>query len=1215
MGSPRRTELRLLGRFAVLRDGVEIPLSAYGSRKARTLLRVLAARRGEPVRIDALVEALWPGRAPRDPGASLAVLASRARRALGVPEAIRSGEGSYILADGDWCTVDTEHFLAAVDAAEGLTGEQAVEVIRRALDTWRGDPLAEDADADWARPYRDRLERARQRALERAAGLADELGDHRLAVELATAATDLEPLREVAALTLVRAYEAAGDRASALLRYDEYRRRLADELGVEPSDEACELFQLLLAGRSAPVVREEPRSGGVDRAPRTNLPTPPTTLIGRTDQSAEVHRLLGTERVVTLTGPGGVGKTRLAVSAATLALDDFADGVWLVELAGVTDSADVAAAAAGVVRARIRPGQRPFDALVEELSTRRLLLVIDNCEHVIDAAALLVDNVMQHCPGVVQLVTSREPLRVGAEWVHRVPPLTVPGPAEEDVDRIIGSEAVQLFWDRAESHRPGFVVDAGTATGVSAVVQRLDGVPLAIELAAGWLRSLPLEELQLRLHRNFDLLVGGSRAAPPRQQTIRAMVDWSYDLLSEPARTVLTRASTFSGGFDLEAAEAVCVGGAVSAPDLVHLLAELVDKSVLQLVDTDDGPRYRLLETIRAYAAGKVPRAAEGNALAVAHRDHYVGFAERAALALQGHGQMTWLRRLDAEQDNLRVALTHALGTAAAEPALRLVNALTRYWYLRGRTAELSAAIRAALSMPGGAAPRHARGRVLAWAAFLGYMFADGSDLRLARSEEALDIANACGDASLAAFALSAKSMVLESQGNYQEALTTVGHAAELARRCGDSHVLARILGQSGNAKTQLGDDGLPDLQESIRINEGLGDHIAANTARGTAGQLKLDQGDLVGARHDLTSALDSAQRLGHLTRIIAMSTSLGLLEHLEGHFVEAADLLAAALEQARQARADSLLVDALQAMALVATEAKNFRHAARVHGAIDDLLDRLGQRLSPVQERLRAEDLARLTEELGSEGLAAARAEGSSMPSDAVVEEAIQQAHALGLGRPSRQLRQLQEGRARAVGRQLAAPDGRVTILFSDIENSTATNEHLGDQRWIRLLATHDSLVRRLVDRHHGDVVKAQGDGFMIVFADAPAAARAAVDIQRAFDQRLAPLLRRTPITLRIGLHIGTAVARDGDYFGRNVTMAARITAEARGREILVSDDFRAAVSEGDEFTFEPRGDVELKGLANRHRLWALGWLSDGVTSTPRGRPEPSWKSPRVLS
>ena len=441
-----------------------------------------------------------------------------------------------------------------------------------------------------------------------------------------------------------------------------------------------------------------------DPALRHNLPSQATSFVGRAAELAELRSLVaGGSRLVTITGPGGIGKSRLAVQVAAEALDGAGDGVWLVELAPVADPELVARTVAAVLGVREEPGRPMLDTLVEAVGDRYLLVVLDNAEHVLGAAAKLADALMRSCPRACLLVTSREPLGISGEHVFRVPPLPVPPADLAAPGRLAAFESVQLFAERAVLHRQGFAVDDANAAAVAAVCVRLDGIPLALELAAARLGSLSVPEISSRLDQRFRLLTGGSRTALPRHQTLRALIDWSYDLLNPEERMVLDRLSVFAGGWTLEAAEAVTSAGDTGEWQVLDHLAALVDKSLVQADETHGSTRYRLLETVRHYAAERLALrpGSELDETRAAHRDHYLALVETAGAHLRGPDEAVWLDRLEAEFDNIRAALAFSVADpGGAEPGLRLAAGLRWFCNMRGHGGEVLEALNVLLERP-----------------------------------------------------------------------------------------------------------------------------------------------------------------------------------------------------------------------------------------------------------------------------------------------------------------------------------------------------------------------------------------------------------------------------------------------------------------------------------------------------------------------------------
>ena len=671
----------MLGPLTVrAEDGTPVPVPGA---RLRTLLIVLALDAGRVVPASRLVDGVWAEEPPAEAANALQALVSRLRRTGLTVESRPTG---YLLAlDQD--DVDVHRFARLADwgrATLATDPAATAAVLRDALALWRGPALADAAGAAFAQAPVARLTELRLAAL----------GD-RIEADLATGATNLvpeleslvaeHPLRERFACLLMRALAGAGRTADALAVFARVRDTLADRLGADPSAELTTLHTELLRTPATPPGRV-----------RTNLRAGLTSFVGRDEDLARVTAMVGESRLVTLTGPGGSGKTRLATEVGRGLVGRGPDGVWFVELAPVGDGADVpqavltalglraqAMVATSPGRTRPDPVEAPVDRLAAALSTRSPLLVLDNCEHLIAAAAALADRLLGECPGLRVLATSREPLGITGETLWPVDPLALP-PEDTDPADALTYPAVRLLADRARAARPGFTVDTATAPTVIHVCRSLDGMPLAIELAAARLRTMSLDQLAARLDDRFRLLTGGSRMALPRHQTLRAVVDWSWDLLADDERTLLRRLSVFSGGATLEAVEQVCADGDLPVDRVLDLLTALVDKSLVVLA----GDRYRVLETIKAYGRERLVEAGETDAVTASFTGWFTRFAEEAEPHLRRAEQLGWLARLAADHDNLHAAVRAAIAAGDANTATRLVNSVGWYWWLRGHKTE-----------------------------------------------------------------------------------------------------------------------------------------------------------------------------------------------------------------------------------------------------------------------------------------------------------------------------------------------------------------------------------------------------------------------------------------------------------------------------------------------------------------------------------------------
>ena len=689
-------QVSVLGPVEVRLDGVPVDISGA---RLRALLARLAVEGGAAVSTSALVTALWGERPPADEINALQTLVSRLRRVFGDGESVQQYAGGYRLAcapqDVDAVVFEREASLGRRQLAAG-DAAAAVPTLDRALNLWRADT---PVDLETVAPgLAARLvDRRHEASADRIEALLL-LDQHSYAVADAAALHERHPLQERYAALLMSALAGAGRQAEALSVFETVRARLADELGVDPSPELRECHLAVLRGGEARTGKSErPRTDppALPR-PRTNLPAPLTSFVGREQDLEWVQSLLANNRLVTILGPGGAGKTRLATESAARLNARFPDGVWLVELAPLTDPDEVPQTVlsslgrretAMLDRRTPRYQREVVDFLIETLSTARCLLILDNCEHLLDAVAGLADVLLAQCPHLLVLTTSREPLGIVGESLVTLRPLGVP-PADSALDEAVAHPAVRLFADRAAAVQPGFQVDDSNLVAVVEVVRRLDGLPLAIELAAARLRTLPVAEIATRLSDRFRLLAGGSRTAVPRHRTLRAVVEWSWDLLSPAEKALAERAAVFPAGLSPASALAVCVDDAtVAEPDVPDLLDALVEKSLLQLTG-DAGPRYRMLETIREYGTERLAERGELADVRERHARYFAGLAARLDPQLRGSRQLGALAEFRLEHDNVMAALRHLADIGDLRAALELALDLGWYWVILGRHAE-----------------------------------------------------------------------------------------------------------------------------------------------------------------------------------------------------------------------------------------------------------------------------------------------------------------------------------------------------------------------------------------------------------------------------------------------------------------------------------------------------------------------------------------------
>ena len=715
-------QIAILGPLSV-HDPAGRPVDVAGAR-LRTLLVRLALDAGRAVGTAALVDAVWGDQPPADEANALQTLVSRLRRTVGDPAVIVASAAGYRLAAVP-DDVDALRFErgAAAGAAALRAGDApaAAEILGPVLALWRTPSLA-DVVADCGQAVLARAARLDDLHLAAVVDHAEATG-HPDVAALDTLAAE-HPLNERVAGLLMRALGATGRQADALRVYERLRARLADELGVDPSRELQDTHLAVLRGELA---APAPEPAGR----RTNLKAQLTSFIGREDEVARIAKTLELSRLVTLVGPGGAGKTRLATESAQTIGDSAPDGIWLAELAAVTSGADVPQAVLGSVGLReVHLMERgtaisPRDALSrlrEGLADRRAVLILDNCEHVIEASAGLAEQLLGECPGLRVLATSREPLGIFGEALLAVPPLGQPA-ANADAAEALEYPAVALFADRAAAVAPDFTVDDRTVGPVIEVVRRLDGLPLAIELAAARLRALPIEDIAARLSDRFRLLTGGSRTALPRHRTLRAVVEWSWDLLTPAERLMTELLAVFPAGITTAAAIAVRPDE-VAAEDVPDLIASLVDKSLLQPVD--GGRRVRMLETIREYGMERLAERGELGAARARHADHFAALLEEASPHLTTANQLPWFATLSAERENVMAAMRQRCDTGDADGACMMVVQFSLYAMMLGDHGDVPALIEEALAVPGGTDDEV---RLIARASLALNLAASGADL------------------------------------------------------------------------------------------------------------------------------------------------------------------------------------------------------------------------------------------------------------------------------------------------------------------------------------------------------------------------------------------------------------------------------------------------------------------------------------------------------
>ena len=805
----------------------------------------------------------------------------------------------------------------------------------------------------------------------------------------------LRQLRDRAGLTQEELAEAAGlsqravsdlERGINRTARKDTARLLASALGLAGPQRA--LFEAAARGRAAAAAVLA--AHGPPDMTLGNLPAQLATFVGRGRELAEIRALVDSCRLVTLTGTGGSGKTRLGLQVAAGLAGGPGDGVWLVELAAVLDEDAVAPAIARALGITGQPGRPALEGLLDALAPLDVLIVVDNCEHLIGACAVTAEAIVRRCTRVRLLATSREPLGIGGEMIYRVPPLSLPAPGERDLAAAGSSDAVALFADRARAQGAALRLDEQTTPLVVSICRRLDGLPLAIELAAARLGSLSLSDLHNRLDQRFRLLTRGSRTALPRQQTLQATVEWSYSLLTGAERVLLGRLSVFAEGFDLDAAEAVCGAGGIAAADVVGLLGSLVDKSLVVAEPTGAALRHRLLETIRQFAAERLAETGQGEAAAVAaaHCAYYLSVAETAAPYLTGSAQGLWFARLDADQANLRRAAEHAAGDPGATGlALRLGVALRHYWFACSRHQEAVDLLLPVLDRP----EARVHPELLAAALVTAAIAAREAGLAAAGQlgQRAVELARRLEDDRLLIEALSAQCRYYYFARQPEQAFPLGQEAVERARQLGDDFLLGlSLLDLLLNSELMDPAHARQLFIQAVAATERSGDRRRSYRLHNNAAVDALRAGDTAAARAHLDQAMEAMQAIGEENSHVIMNK--GWVLRQENDTEGARSTFEAVLRISRRNGDRSGLAYAGLGLACLAADRGDWQLAAALHGAAQGLTDQIAEPWQEPEARYRRDSIHKIHSSFGEEPFWRAHAKGMTLSLDEILEVAL---------------------------------------------------------------------------------------------------------------------------------------------------------------------------------------------------------------------------------
>jgi predicted ATPase/DNA-binding SARP family transcriptional activator/tetratricopeptide (TPR) repeat protein len=990
-------DFRILGPLEVWEGDRRL---ALGGPKHRALLAILLLDANRVVSTDRLIELLWGEEPPETVSNTLQVCVSQLRKILepghvrGTPyQVLLSQEPGYLIHVGPE-QLDLRGFDKLREEASQASGDgrpdTAAALLREAIAVWRGPPLADLATEPYVIGEAKRLKEMLLRAVEDRIEADLALGRHGELVGELEAIVDEHPLRERFRAQLMLALYRSGRQAEASELFHKTRAVLVEELGMEPGTELQKLLKAIL-NQDPSLELARPIEATVP--PKTNnLPLALTSFVGRISEMMEVKHLMSRSRLLTLTGAGGIGKTRLALSVAAEVLEGFGDGVWLVELAPLSDPAQVPETAAAALGVRAQAGVSITESLIAYLGTRRILLLLDNCEHLVEASAKLVNALLRSCPELRILVTSREALSIDGERTWRVPSLGVPDP---QLPPSLGQSgdygAVALFVDRAATTLGSFELTTDNAALVLHLCQRLDGIPLAIELAAGKLKVLTLEQITGRLDDRFRLLTGGSRTALPRQKTLEATLDWSYALLPATEQAMLRRLSVFAGGFTLAAAESVCSGSGTEIGDVLETLARLVDKSLLSTVHKNRELRYYLLETVRQYAYSKLVGEGESYEAQRRHRDWFLTLAEQAESQLRGPNQVLWLARLRTERDNLRAAFEWSLATAQTEVATRIACGMGYFWEFEGHVTEgRQWFARLPLETPTDASSLWAQAS--AWAADLacrqydyeaGIRLAEQSlvaaralqdDNTIARSllalgnqyygcdnlakatdlyREALDHSRAAANNPEMAMSLLNLAYVAWATGNYPEATSLGTESLELNREIGDRWHVGLGHGLLGAVALAEGrfSDARRLIEDSLLPLEAVNDEYHLCLAAYRLGIVARCERDFVQAEHLLEKAIGPLKKLGERLLVNHCLCELGIVYSLQGRLEEASATVKQSALDVLELGDRWAQAKCLEALAAVLLKTGEGRQAALFFGAAEAIREEIGVPLESYEQ------------------------------------------------------------------------------------------------------------------------------------------------------------------------------------------------------------------------------------------------------------------------
>ena len=1003
VGQVEPVRVRMLGVFSVSVGNRALQEDAWRLRKAASLVKLLTLAPGHRLHREQVMDLLWPDSGRKAASNNLRGTLHALRRSLAASPTMGSrylvGEDeALIMCPSGELWVDVEAFEEAAATARRA---QDPAPYRAALDLYGGELLPGDRYENWAEGRREELRRLYLALLLELASIYEERNEREAAIETLQRAVAEEPVLEEAHAGLMRLYALSDRQTQALAQYDRLRKALSERLGMEPSASSRHLYGEIAAGR---VLRNEPSAPAVEELPDANnhnLPASRSSFVGREREMLEVKRELAMTRLLTLTGAGGSGKTRLALEVARELVGAYPDGVRLVELAPLSEEGLVPQTVAGALGVLEQPDRSLTHTLAEALQRKQTLLVMDNCEHLIDATAHLSDALLDSCPRLRILATSREALGIAGETVWLVPPLSVPEQTRSpSVEELEGYESARLLVERARRRNPTFTLTPENAEAVAEICRGLEGLPLAIELAAARV-GLSAEEIAARLEDSLQLLTGGSRTALPRQQTLRGALDWSYELLSELEQKLFRGLSVFAGGCTLGAAEVVGAKDGIEAADALNLLSGLVDKSlVVAEANGSGGVRYRMLEPLRQYAREKLEEDGEAEKIRRRHAEFFLSLVEEANLVeeakpwLEGPEQADWFEQFEIEHDNLRVALSWALEGEDPEVGLRLASGLSLFWDAQGYFNEGARWLEEALAI-GSAAPPRVRAGALDGLAAISRM-RNTYERAVVCHEAALALYEELGDFEGMAKSLADLGLLAQGRHDAAQASTLLEKSLAVARQSGDEKLIHSVLSRGACIAFERG-----DFEQAQRL---WTEDLAVERKRGNAsgvssllfyiGYAELARGNNQRATELLEESLDLNRGLGRKWFVSGCLGQLGIAATLMGDPNRAKTSIKEALGIDLELGEKYDIAEDLAGLGEVASALGDNLRAARLWGAAKALREILGYPTwSPAERAIHDPQLVAARSRLDEKSWEAAFAEGQAMSFEDAVEYALSEA------------------------------------------------------------------------------------------------------------------------------------------------------------------------------------------------------------------------------